>query len=399
MNTQQNNSQNHEADILGMSDEELLKLNPSQFYEEEVIEDEGTDIAWEQNEDSSEEAEEVLTEQENTGPEEDVNSEGDGFDEEGSEEPDEENSQEPELYEDEEESAEEVEEEDSDSESDSPEIDYKAEYEKIFAPFKANGREFRIERAEDAITLMQMGANYNKKMAALKPNLRLLKMLEKNDLLDEQKLSYLIDLDKKNPEAISKLISESGLDPMDLDETKASGYTPGTYTVDEREIELDAVIDSIKDSPVYPRVVEVVGNKWDQQSQRIIAENPQVLQIINSHMESGVYDIIEAEMAKERAFGRLTGLSDIEAYRQIGDAIHARGGFDHLVGRQDASPQTERKVVKPKSERQNKTNLRNRKRAASSTKPAAPSRPRVDDFNPLNMSDEEFSKLVHENLL
>ena len=87
---------------------------------------------------------------------------------------------------------------------------------------------------------MQMGANYNKKMAALKPNLKLLKLLENNGLLSEEKLSFLIDLDKKNPDAITKLVKDSGLDPLEMDVSK-SDYKPNTYTVHDREVELDSV--------------------------------------------------------------------------------------------------------------------------------------------------------------
>lgn len=76
-------------------------------------------------------------------------------------------------------------------------VNYEQEYKRILAPFKANGKEVEVKSVDDAITLMQMGANYQKKMAALKPNLKILKILENNGLLDEGKLSFLIDLDKR----------------------------------------------------------------------------------------------------------------------------------------------------------------------------------------------------------
>lgn len=268
-------------------------------------------------------------------------------------------------------------------------IDYKAEYEKVFAPFKANGRDITIKSAEDAISLMQMGANYNKKMAALKPNLKLLKLLEKNELLDEAKLSYLIDLDKKNPEAINKLVKDSGLDPMDFDAEKASGYKPKTYTVDEREMELDTILGDIKDTPSYTRTLEVVGNKWDGASRQVIADTPQLLKVIHGHIANGVYDIIAAQVEQDRTFGRLDGLTDIEAYRKVGDAIQARGGFDHL-GIQGNQP-SKGTIVTPPKPKVDDVELRDKKRAASSTKPA-PAKAAVKEFNPLAMSDEEFSK-------
>jgi hypothetical protein len=270
-------------------------------------------------------------------------------------------------------------------------VDYKAEYEKLLTPFKANGREIAVSNIDDAIALMQMGANYNKKMAALKPNLKLMKLLENNGLLNEERLSFLIDLEKKNPEAISKLVKDSGLDPLDLDAEKASGYKPNTYTVDDKEMELDTVLDELQGTPSYNRTLDIVSNKWDGPSKQVIANSPQILKVINDHVQSGIYDTIIKEVEKERVFGRLTGLSDIEAYRQVGDSIQARGGFAS-VGNQEQQNPTKPVVVVPKPKSVDDDKLKDKKRAASSNKPAA-SVGLTSGFNPLAMSDEEFSKV------
>ena len=245
---------------------------------------------------------------------------------------------------------------------------------------------------------MQMGANYNKKMAALKPNLKLMKLLENNGLLSEEKLSFLIDLEKKNPEAISKLVKDSGIDPLDLDTEKASGYNPQTYTVDDRELALDAVLDEIQDTPSYSQTIDVVSNKWDKASKQIVANQPQLLKVINTHIESGVYDLISKEIESERLFGRLSGISDLEAYRQVGDSIQARGGFAHL-GRQQQKTPNEPVVVSPKPKKVEDPKLREKRLAASSTKPAATTSPTPKDFNPLALSDDEFSKTVNTQYL
>lgn len=278
-----------------------------------------------------------------------------------------------------------------------PEIDYKAEYEKLFAPFKANGKEIAISNADDAISLMQMGANYNKKMAALKPNLKLLKLLENNNLLNEEKIGYLIDLEKKNPDAINKLIKDSGLDPMDLDTEKASGYKPNTYTVDDREMELDTVLDEIQGTPSYNRTLDIVSTKWDGPSKQVIASSPQVLRVINDHVQSGIYDTITKEVERERMFGRLNGLSDIDAYKQVGDAIQARGGFGHLNKQVQQTP-AQPVVVTPKPKQVDDDKLKEKRRAASSTKPAA-SNQVSQDYNPLALSDDAFGKLVKNEYL
>ena len=281
----------------------------------------------------------------------------------------------------------------------SADLDYKREYERLLAPFKANGRDIKVESVDDAITLMQMGANYNKKMAALKPNLKLMKMLENNKLLSEEKISFLIDLEKKDPAAINKLVKESGIDPMEIDTEKASEYKRTSYAVADSEIELDTVLDELQGSPTYNQLLEVVGNKWDAASKQVVAQSPQLLRVVNDHISCGIYDLISTEIERERTFGRLTGMSDIEAYRKVGDALHAKGAFNHLT---QGSSQGQRKpaaqpgaVIQPKPKKVEDDTRKDKRRAASPSKPVAPTLP-AGDFNPLSMSDEEFSKLAEK---
>ena len=269
-------------------------------------------------------------------------------------------------------------------------INYEAEYKRLLAPFKANGREVQVQSVDDAIALMQMGANYNKKMQALKPNLALLKLLENNGLLSEEKISYLIDLSKNDAGAINKLVKDSGIDPMDLDAEKAAGYKPTVHKVDPREVELDAVLDEIQTTPSYSKTIEVVTRQWDDPSKQIVADNPQLLKVINQHVAAGIYDLIVAEVERERMFGRLEGLSDIAAYKQVGDAIQARGGFDHL-GRQGQQTNQAPVVVSPKPSDAEEERRKEKKLAASAPKAATPAKAE-EDFNPLAMSDEEFLK-------
>lgn len=275
-------------------------------------------------------------------------------------------------------------------------VDYKAEYERLLAPFKANGKEMAVQNVDDALSLMQMGANYNKKMAGLKPNLKIMKLLENSGLLNEEKIGYLIDLEKKNPAAINKLIKDSGLDPMDLDAAKAGEYRPTAYTVDDKEMELDAVLDEIQETPSYSRTLDIVSTKWDGPSKQVIAGSPQLLKVINEHVQNGIYDTISAAVERERVFGRLSGLSDIEAYRQVGDAIEAQGGFNPAVATAAATP-PKLAVAPLKPSQADDDRLKEKRRAAGSTKPAGSSV--AKDFNPLGMSDEEFSKSVNSKYL
>lgn len=351
------------SDILNLSDEELMNLDPT------TLEAPAVETPAEESE-----AEEAQADDEPAG--EDVNAEADPATDD--EAPVSEEKEQPEVTE--------------AAEPSGSEVNYEAEYKKLFAPFRANGKEMQIKSVDEAITLMQMGANYTKKMVGLAPNLKILKLLENNGLLSEEKLSFLIDLDKKNPEAISKLVKDSGIDPLDMDVSK-SEYKPNTYTVDDRELELDAVLEEIQDTPTYSQTISVVSNKWDGPSKQVVAQNPQLLRVINDHMARGIYDRISTEVEHERMLGRLIGVSDIEAYRLVGDAIEARGGFADLAkpAIQPATSATPIRVA-PKAKAEDPA-IRAKKLAASAPKPAAPVKAAEMDFNPLSLSDDEFSKL------
>jgi len=274
----------------------------------------------------------------------------------------------------------------------SEEIDYKAEYQKLFKPFKANGKEIQVDNAEDAIALMQMGANYNKKMAGLKPNLKIIKMLENNGLLSEDKLNYLIDLDKRNPEAIKKLIKDSGVDPLDLDLEAPNGYKPNTYNVHDSEIALDGILEEIQGTESFNQTIDIISNRWDNSSKKVLLDQPEIIKVLNEHVSNGIYQQITNVIESERMLGRLVGLSDIAAYKQVGEMINARGGFNKPV-----SKSKEPVVNKPNKVTVDPV-LKSRKMAASSTK-ATVTAPVKQDFNPLAMSDAEFEKLIQKQFL
>lgn len=260
-------------------------------------------------------------------------------------------------------------------------------------PIVANGKTLKIEKPEDAVALMQMGANYSKKMAAIKPNLKLLKMLEANGLLSEERINFFIDVSKKDPAAISKLVGDSKIDPLDISAEKAEQYKPGDHRISEQEMQLDAVLGDLKESPHYGATLALVSDKWDEKSKTVVAAYPGVMKIIESHMANGAYALINEKIEQERMFGRLEGVSDIEAYKQVSDAIEARGGFAHLAGQPAPKAVPAKIVAVPKPSKADEEKLREQqKRAAGGTKVIASGKTVPDDFNIMAMSDADFAK-------
>jgi hypothetical protein len=268
-------------------------------------------------------------------------------------------------------------------------VNYEEAYKEVLKPLRANGKDLVLETVEDLRNLASMGANYAKKMAAIKPSLRIIKMLENNGI-DESKLNFLIDLDKKNPDAINKLLKDSNIDPLDinLEETK---YSPNAYNVSDKEVELDSVLEDIKETPTFSETISIISNKWDEASKRVLLENPTIIKIINDHVGTGIYSQISEIVERERTMGRLVGVSDIDAYKQVGDYLQANNKF---VVREQQTNAINTPVVNPVSNKAvTDEQTKNRRKAASPVKGTVANQSTLD-FNPLALSDEEFEKIA-----
>ena len=280
-------------------------------------------------------------------------------------------------------------EKDTDTPEDTPQetdtFNYENAYNQVTAPFKANGATMQVKSPEDIVRLMQMGAGAQKQMAKLKPNLKLIKMLENNNLLDERRLNNLIDLSKNDSKAIAKLVKDSGVDPDDIDIENASTYQPNNYTVTDSEYELDQVLDSIKHTDTFDKTIDLLTSEWDDKSKTFVSENPNVIKVINDHMLNGVYDKVNAIMQQDKALGKLSGVSDVDAYKQIIDMLAKNGEL--IDGNQQEPVQANVTDIGDVGSVKRKQN----RKAAAPTKQTNTSNNSKQDVNFLTLSDDEFT--------
>lgn len=382
------------ADIFDMSDEEIAALDAGTPVEQTKTEETKQEPAVEETklEESNEDQSKTEQEPEAKSATEE-NAEGNKAEDTGStkvEEPKQE-----------EKAVEEVKPDDKQKEADKPKQDEKpsaqAQLDALFAPIKANGRETTIQSIDQARQLISMGLGFNKKMGEAKNALKIERMLQ-NNKIDEDSLNFLIDVFNKKPEAISKLVQDSGLDALELDAEKAGKYTPSNHKVSDKEFNIDEVLKELKDSPTVNRTLDVVTKDWDKASREAISEEPEVLKVIDAHMQNGVFDLISAQLDLDYATGLHKGLSNIQAYHQVGDAMHKAGKFAHLFGRSEQSQQASKSepvVVQPNVKKAEDDEQRAaRRKAASGNPPAAVSSAKpVNTKSILEMSDEEFLKL------
>lgn len=287
----------------------------------------------------------------------------------------------------------------ADGEADSSgEVDWKAKYEasqatlnSVLGSFKASGRTVKVESPDDARRLMQMGYDYTNKMREMKPHLRILKTLEHNGLLEDEKINFVIDLMKGSPEAITKFLKDKKIDPIELDLESGTVYKPTDHRPSDEQLALDEVLDSIRDTEAFPRTAQVITKEWDKASQQVLMGNPRIIAIINDHMNKGYYDKIAAKMQYERSLGRLAGLSDLDAYKAVGDAMQAQGVFTPAA--KSTTSEANGDQGPSQDSQGSDDSVKNLKRAASPTKGGAgagnaPPKNFLNDY-----SDEEIEKM------
>lgn len=269
-------------------------------------------------------------------------------------------------------------------------IDYVAFHAAIVKPFKANGKMVAPKNAEEAIQLMQMGANYTRKMQDLAPYRKAGMMLENNGLLDEGKLSYLIDLHNKNPEAIKKLIEESGYDVMAHDPDQKSTYQPnGNHTVTDSQVALKSALEDVSSTDEGRQTLQEINTQWDQASKEILFANPDILQTIHAQRESGIYQRIADEIAHQRTLGKISAsVPFLQAYKAIGDMMQAQGAFAPVAKQQETAKPAPVAVraEKPKPQVDNSSQV-----AAAATTRTTGAKTKTTR-NPLELSDDEFMK-------
>lgn len=272
-----------------------------------------------------------------------------------------------------------VEEETTQSEEtdEADEIDYKAFYETMTKPFRANGREVQISNVDDAIRLMQQGANYSKKMEELKPKRALIKTLEQHGLTDKEQLGYLVDLANKDPKAIAKLVKESGIDLYEFDVEQANEYSPNLQIQEPTAFE-DVVSEITANNPDAIDVLNIIG-QWDDETKDFLYNKPDGLRIFAEHKANGFFDKVVGIIENERMFGRMTDKTYLEAYADIEAMLNAQNAQQSKPQSFTGTRPNQNKPMQVSNDKKRKAGMPNSANTAQTT-----------TFNPLTITDEEL---------
>ena len=378
-----------EENFLDISDEDFEKMGmypPSSSASEESDTDESLEESDALDQDESLEEEPQDTSETDEDDEDDDQDEGEA-ESQGQEDEESESDDEEEDSDNEDEEQEEEDEANDDAKSEAEKF-----YAKLTSPIKANGKEHVIKDADEAERLIQMGIGYTKRLEELKPARQLFKTFEQHNMLDNESISFAIDLVQGNKDAILKLIKDKGINPLDLDTDDNIDYKSSVELAPEQSVDFDDVIHSIKDSEHYDATINIVRS-WDAKSKQDVSNNPAQIAHLNEHVANGTYQKVSAEVEKLIALGNpdLKAMSELDRYKAVGNWMAQEGRLAPPSASGQSTTDEGEKVL-PKAG--NKSNPKTAKKKKAAGVPRSKAKVSSKAINPLNMSDEEFEKFA-----
>lgn len=263
-------------------------------------------------------------------------------------------------------------------------------YKKVMAPFVANGKTIELNTPEEVIQLMQQGANYTRKMQAIAPHRKMLTMAQNNGIT-EDKLSFLIDLEKGNPEAIQKFLKDKGVDPLTIDTDAEPTYREGTHKVSDNEVAFQTNLEELGSTPEGKETLQTINSTWDDASKEVLWGEPGLMPVIHAQKANGIYDRIVSEVDRRKMLGQITPeTSFITAYRTVGDDLFKSGGFDDLAPKPAPAVVPPVKTAVATTAAAPAAVVDNGDKASAASPTRSTPKPAKTNINPLAMSDAEF---------
>lgn len=255
--------------------------------------------------------------------------------------------------------------------------DERAEFEKVFGKFKANGVDVKVNTADEAIALMQKGLNYEAKMRSIKDHRRTLSTLKEHGI-GEQELNLLIAAKQGNKTALSQLLKASNVTPYDLDSDEVEegvidNYLPSQEEVDAK-VAFEEAVESLEDRGVRVPVMELTQT-WDNESLSQLYRNPNLLIDMGNLIESGHFNTIASEAAKFKALYGNQGRTDLQIFAGVYQNMFMNSDNQEATGtpsnRTQDQPEGKKKM---KTQNAGSASKANRKELSRRRKSAQPTR-------------------------
>lgn len=197
-------------------------------------------------------------------------------------------------------------------------------YEKLTGKIKAAGKEVQFKNSDEIILAIQQGVDYTRKTQDLAKDRKIVSTLKKHNISESQ-LSYAIDLLNKDPNAIKKLIKESEIDMMELAsedlDNPSIQYQGSNHIISDEELNFNSAVETLKKHTRGAELSGVIAQEWDEASKDFLWNNPNVINVLLNHVDSGVYDQIISEMDRRSILGISGNEPYMKRYQDIGNEL------------------------------------------------------------------------------
>lgn len=283
--------------------------------------------------------------------------------------------------------------------------DYERAYKELLKPLWARGHNFTPRNIDEVKTLMSQGVDYLYKTQQLAQYRKQVDLLRKENITDAD-LTFMIDLKKKDPEAIKKFFADNNINPYDIDTTSAVNYQPKTHMTDDASLQLQDSVRNLMDLPDGRACYNSLVHDLDKQSQDYFLKEPGLLNTFYQHQHISVgnnkslYDMIKDEIDHAKALGQLPqNMPFLQAYRTVGDNLLSQ--VQGQAGNQNIQPSrnqvnsyasaTAPEVHQRLGSIKDRANVNDRVRSAG-VSPKSKSARSGKSVNPFDMPDDEFLK-------
>lgn len=269
------------------------------------------------------------------------------------------------------------------------EIDYKAFYDEVTAPIRADGRDFTIKSSSDLRNLVSKGLDYTQKTQQIAPYRKTLAFLRDNDALDDTKLSYMLDLYNKDEKAVKQLIREMTAEPKEEGKQKLELYDldpeqedeqnryhfQNKNTITDEQLNFKEAFDEISVAEGGNAFLNKVIQKFDESSVSYLYKNPQSLRLLYQADRAGQFDQIMDKMQ----YNDMIHPENVQIDNTITRFMKTGQSMPEIFA-QNQQP-TQQQVVQQRQQQN---------RVKSASIPRASSGKSRNFVDPLDMSDEEF---------
>lgn len=187
-----------------------------------------------------------------------------------------------------------------------------------FQALKANGKEYPIDSIDELYKLASAGVGAQQKFQAIAGSKKAIMAAQKAEVDLMEAVNFMANYKDNPQELVARLLKDNGIDPLDID-TEAEVKQAKDHSVSDFEVKYDEVVSEIGDSPIFPKVQDLLVKGWDERSRQVFLDEPEMIKNLHDEMSpsdeldgKSMFDLVSPIAEKMKLSGDMR--SDFDVY-------------------------------------------------------------------------------------